>query len=370
VSNILRFLRGALASIRRSGAFQPPAPFRPIATLLLLLLALALPLSTLAQTKRPSSKTSANASVHALFDESNLEAARTFAGSALKQNPRDLDAFFVEMEASALEADTPAVLDAALRLLELKTAQTDDRVAIAAARIHDLAANTQEFRDVLPRIEAVLARPHVQAHTLQAALVKAAMDGVAEVKIEQVTRQAGILTDWRVAGPFGEYPDLDFPRAWPPQHDQLMGSASDGHRVELLRFDDGQFHLPEYFGKSGVFYAMAEANSVSGEFVVRAGNSGTLEVFVDGESVLRQDSRFRVTAATAEHTVRLKAGTHTVLVKFLPAALPFRISIDRVVNAPASAKNRPASVPGSEAEYVAAAREYWSGNASGAIAAI
>lgn len=322
--------------------------------------------SSLIAVSQPKRAVAIPAFAQALFERSDLPAARAGAQAALKQNPRNVDAQFVEMEAAALEADTPAVLDAAVRLIEIRTAQHDDRVAIAAARINDLAANTEEFRAVLPRIEAALLRPHAQAFLLRSALLKAAMDGLRDVNASHVAGEAGILTDWRAAGPFGEYPNLDFPRAWPPQRDQLMGGASDGHRVELFRFDDGEFRLPEYFGKSGVYYAMAESNA-AGQAIVRTESAGTIEVFVDGESVLRQDGRFRVTPATATQAIRLKPGTHKVLVKFLATAVPFRVSIERGTNVPTSAKG--GQIWGTEAQYVAAAKKFWEGDHAGAITA-
>jgi tetratricopeptide (TPR) repeat protein len=325
-------------------------------------------LSAVAQANKPTSIRFAQA----FFEKSDLEGARREAKLALRKNPRNVEALFVEMEAAALEADTPAVLDAALHLLEIRPAQNDDRVAIAAARIHDLAANTQEFRAILSRLEAVLARPHAQAYRLRAALLKAAMDGLPGVNVPQVARDAGILTDWRAVGPFGEHPNLDFPRAWPPQQDELRGDTSGGHRIELFRFDDGNFRLPEYFGKTGVFYAMAEANFAAGETVVRVETPGTLEVFVDGASVLRQDSRFNVTPATATQTVRLKPGTHKVLVKFLAKALPFRVSLEHEGISPTSAKRRQmwGTMSEAEAQYVSAARKYWDGDFDGAIAGL
>lgn len=305
--------------------------------------------------------------VQAFFEQSDLEGARAGAKAALKRNPRDVEALFIEMEAAALEADTPAVLDAAVRLQEVRGAQTDDRTAIAAARINDLAANTQEFRAVLPRIEAVLTRPHAQAYLLRAALLKAALDGLREIHAAQVARDAGILTDWRAAGPFGQYPNLDFDRAWPPQDDELMGSASDGKKVELFRFDDGNFRLPDYFGTSGVFYAMSETSD-TGEVMLRAESAGTVEVFVDGESVWRQDSRFEVTPPTEPRLLKLKPGTHKVLVKFLATAVPFRVSLQRG-SLPKSAKGGQTWGSNIGAQYVTAARKYWEGDYGGAIEA-
>ena len=300
----------------------------------------------------------------ALFEHSLLEASRAQARLALRGNPRNVDALFVEMEAAALEVDTPSVLDAALRILAIPSAQQDQRAAIAAARVYDLAANTREFVKVLPRVQALVTHDHAQAEVLRAALVKAGMDGARAVNVAAETKAAGILTDWRAAGPFGEYANLDFNRAWPPQRDLLMGSASDGQQVELFHFDDGTFRLPGYFGHDGVFYAMSRVEVGGGAFDLRVESAGTLEVFVDGKAVLRHDSRFREMPEVAHATVHLERGAHTVLVKFLNTAEPFRVAL-----AKRSAVRTNVAAGAIDAPYVAASAKFWEGDYAGAVSA-
>ncbi|MGZ4831386.1 MAG: hypothetical protein ACXVZQ_00570, partial [Terriglobales bacterium] len=92
----------------------------------------------------------------ALFEDSQLDRARQRAQEELRQNPGDVEGLFVEMEAAALEVDTTAELNAALKLCESRGAmQRDPRVNIAAARVLDLAANTQDFIAAIPRIQAM-----------------------------------------------------------------------------------------------------------------------------------------------------------------------------------------------------------------------
>lgn len=299
------------------------------------------------------------------FEHSLLDTSRAQARQALRADPRNLDALFVEMETAALEADTPAELDAAIRILSIPTAERDARSAIAAARINDLAANSQEFSRILPRLLAIVGRRHPQDEMLRNALLKAGMDGLKGVNVTAEAKAAGLLTDWRAAGPFGEYANLDFNRAWAPQRDLLMGSASDGQRIELFHFDDGMFRLPDYFGTGGVFYAMSQVDVPGGAFDLRVESAGTLEVFVDGKSIVRHDSRFRVTATVAHAAIHLERGTHTVLVKFLNSAQPFRVAM---VRGTAVAPDEVIS-SGPEAKYVAASQKFWDGDYAGAVSA-
>ena len=326
---------------------------------------LLLATSAMAAPPAPATRRSQPTYESTFFEHSLLDASRTQARAALRRNPRSVDALFVEMEAAALEADTPAVLDAALRMLAVSSAQHDERAAIAAGRVHDLAANTQEFIRVLPRLRALLARPNSQAEVLRLALVKAGMDGLRAVNVAAEAKSAGLLTDWRAAGPFGEYANLDFNRAWPPQRDLLMGEASDGRRIELFHYSDGVFHLPAYFANDGVFYAMSQTDTAAGAYEIRVESAGTLEVFVDGKPVLRHDSRFRVIPEITSAAVRLGRGTHTVLVKFLSSAQPFRVAVTR---GRAARLDAVASNP-IEAQYVAASRKFWEGDYAGAVGA-
>jgi tetratricopeptide (TPR) repeat protein len=314
----------------------------------------------------------------ALFEDSQLDRARQRAQEELRQNPGDVEGLFVEMEAAALEVDTTAELNAALKLCESRaTMQRDPRVNIAAARVLDLAANTQDFVAATPRIQAMLApgvrrgQAHPQASYLRAALVVAAADGAPGINLEKMAREAGLMTEWRVAGPFGNYPNLEFDQHWSPERDSLRPAVSEGHAVERLHFDDGMFRLPSYFSRSGVFYAAADANvTAARELVVRVESAGTLEVLIDGAVVVRKDDRFRVSPEIAWRTVELRPGAHRVLVKFLASAAPFRVAlVPAMADAPPKARaTAPDYAP--ESTYIALAQKYWAGDYGGVITSL
>ncbi len=308
----------------------------------------------------------------ALFEDSHLDHARHLAQEDLRSNPGDIEALFIEMEAAALEADTAAELNAAMKLCELRPSKQEDaRITIAASRVLELAANTEEFRAVIPRLQSRLAlagyRDERNAFlaSLRSALVAASADGAPLINAEKEVREAGLMTEWRVAGPFGNYPNLEFDQHWQPEHDSLLQPASEGRPVEHLHFDDGQFRLPSYFPKSGVLYAASEISlKSSDQFLVRVESGGTLEVLVDGAVALRNDDRFRLTPKSAWRELKLKSGTHHVVVKFLASAAPFRLAI--IPAAPQPSQKRTIEYA-PEAAYVGAAQKYWAGDYSGLI---
>ncbi|MGA8877415.1 MAG: hypothetical protein WB555_17895, partial [Candidatus Korobacteraceae bacterium] len=118
----------------------------------------------------------ARLAARALFAESNLDRARLLSGRALARDPQDAEAFFVRMEVAAMQVDDASMLQAAIALCEIGSgARGDPRVQLAAARLREAAANTSNFRNVIPRLQALLANSPEPWPDLLEALLKAAM---------------------------------------------------------------------------------------------------------------------------------------------------------------------------------------------------
>jgi hypothetical protein len=319
-----------------------------------------------------------SAAAVALFVNSNLDSARSLAAAALRKNPADPDALFVEMEAAALEADSKGEFQAALRLCETGSASADQRPLIAAARILDQAGNTSTFRTAVPRIRRLIAAGGTPSNLLRTALVAAAADGLPGLSSLDLARESGLITDWRAAGPFGNYPNVAFDRVFAPEYDNLAQANYNGRVVEAFRFYDGKFNLPDYFSTTGVFYAASDLNLVSaGEYRLRAESGGTLEIFLDGASVLKKDDRWHATPEIAWTTLRLSPGTHKLLVKFLPTAAPFRVALiatddhhgpAATANPAVSASSVVPAIADPESSYVSAALRFWMGDYDATIA--
>lgn len=158
------------------------------------------------------------------------------------------------------------------------------------------------------------------------------------------SRDAGLLTDWHLIGRYGRGP-ADFARTFEPERQagdeaakaeasRASAMASDElpgrRRMPSLRYEmlfaDGTFALPKRLAADkGVFYAVSCTYlSDDGEWNVYLESSGQAEVFVDGRRVLKSDAS--PTGAQRE-TIRSARGYHTVLVKFLAQAAPFRVAI-------------------------------------------
>jgi hypothetical protein len=262
------------------------------------------------------------------------------------------------MEAAALQLETPAELDYALRLCERWG--TDSRATIAASRILEASGNTAEFRSIVPRLRALISANPPQANTLRAALIAAADDGLPQIDRAALARDSGLLTDWRVAGPFGRFANVAFEKSWPVERDALAAADYDGRTVETFRFDNGTFRLPDYFSPDGVLYAASRLTLTNAETrILRVESPGTLAVQVDGQIVLTKDDRLQATPETVSTPLRLTAGPHDIVVKFITSAVPFRVA---VVPQPRTDDDKPYAASDVERAYVSASERFWAGD--------
>ena len=316
---------------------------------------------------------------HALFLRSDVEQARALAAQALRRDHADVRALFVAMEADALAADTRPLLDAALRLCETRRADVrvnDDRVNIAAARVLEQAANTAAFRESVPRIQRLLALTPAspQAPYLRAALLAAAHDGVPGLDPATLARAAGIVTHWRINGPFGKRPNVDWEQPWQPESDPHLAPAYGGQKTEDFYFLDGNVGLPSYLrARDGVFYAESTIDAPhAGQFTLRleTASAGTAQLLLDGHSVLIKDDRFSASADIQSVSVRLSAGSHRLLVKFLDSASPWRVTLLALAPSALAVHRKPATALDAEQRYLRAATKYWQGDAAAVIAAL
>ena len=303
------------------------------------------------------------AAAAAFFVKSDFVRAGRLADRALRRDHNDVEALFVRMELAAIAADDGATLDAALRLCEAgASAPGDVRVRLAAVRVRELAANTADFRAILPQVEALVTNSTEPLPDLQAALLNAALDGTPGLDAAALARDAGILTDWRIVGPLGSRPLLDLDRQFIAPSDDLALSSYQNHPVENFQFIDGWIRLPDYFSRHGVFYAAGRfASLTNATWKLQVASGGRLEVYVDGQRVLRTGGSSRL------YTARFQApaGPHGVLVKFAGSAAPLRVAVTRYSDPERSPLRANLSLE--EAAYLLAAEHYVDGEAAAAI---
>ncbi len=164
------------------------------------------------------------------------------------------------------------------------------------------------------------------------------------------SKESGLLTDWRVAGPFGKLPDLE--RAWAPERDQLRKMHYGDERIVNLQFPNGRFELPARFARRGVFYASSEVWVPNGgEWRVYAETAGSMVVFVDGKRLIQRSPSDLKTTSEVLH---LEHGNHRILVKFVAEAAPFHVAVMPQTGGLRKRNNKPNLHETAESQYTSA----------------
>ncbi|HKD15986.1 MAG TPA: DUF3857 domain-containing protein [Candidatus Angelobacter sp.] len=260
------------------------------------------------------------------FSKLDIDSARKEAEQILARDPRNSLALFVRMEVAELEAQTGAVLDSALRLCRTQAPRSVQEVA--SARVLVNAGNTQAFRQILHNLRAAARQENDCAFNLRMALVAAAADGDSTLNLEQAAASAGLLTRWRMAGPFGRYSNADFDSRWEPESDRFSHAYYGKRQTEEFLFRDGFVRLPDYFLTPGILYAASDLElSQPQTSLLEVLGPGPYAVFLDGKLVLTHDTRYIAAASRDSIELKLNSGKHRVMVKFNEDAAPFRVAI-------------------------------------------
>ncbi|MCU1256421.1 MAG: hypothetical protein JWM83_2720 [Candidatus Angelobacter sp.] len=309
----------------------------------------------------------------------NLADASESTDVRLRHAPKDAVALFVRMETAELQERPELVLDSALRLCALPAAAQLHE--LASNRVLQHAANSWTFNSFLRRVKSTAATHNSCTFNLRLAMVAAATDG-ANVDLDMAAHSSGVLTRWRIAGPFGRYNNVDFERRWPPEtegffraaystdldsttlkeHPLAASAKGDLSRImpERFWFRNGMVTLPEYFPPSGIFYAASDI-----EVPTRSNSrldvlsSGSYEIFVDGKSALLHDVRYASGPSRDSSSLSLEAGHHRILVKFTPDAAPFSASVHPNFEI---LQQKQSSLPPSLEQYAEALAAYFRGD--------
>ena len=172
-------------------------------------------------------------------------------------------------------------------------------------------------------------------------------------------RESGLLTDWRIVGPFGLHALSDFDREWAPERDGVSRTNYGSRKVESFQFADGQVKLPSRLAHDGVVYAASEVYIHSaGDWRLFLESGGTLSVYIDGVKVLTRDDRQAAQPTTLRSDLTLSRGDHRVMVKLLNGTASFRLAIMAPTGGLRPHPNIP-SVHRPDSEYAPAALPDW-----------
>lgn len=166
-----------------------------------------------------------------------------------------------------------------------------------------------------------------------------------------ISKDSGLLTDFRFVGPFGKRTDFD--RTWAPERDQLKKSRYGSDRVLNLQFVTGKFELPSDRKGKGIYYASSEVwLPTAGDWRLYAETAGGMVVFIDGKPAIRRTGQRDL--QTTSEVFHLGRGTHHILVKFDSAAAPFHLAVMPETGALPGRSNKPNIYRSQDTQYTSA----------------
>ena len=176
----------------------------------------------------------------------------------------------------------------------------------------------------------------------------------AELDQLHVSKDSGLLTDWRLVGPFGKTDD--FEHIWAPERDQLSKPRYGTDRVQSFEFVTGKFELPAAAAHKpkGIYYASSEVWLPNGgDWRLYAETAGAMIVFLDGKPAIHRTGKKHDLQTTSE-VVHLAHGTHRIVVKFEAAAAPFHLAVMPETGGLPTRNNKPHIHTSPESQYTSA----------------
>ncbi len=254
-------------------------------------------------------------------------------GRALALAPHDERLLYLTAARAELHGHPSVALERYLDAIDAASRSDLDTAPFvaesAAAGVEDLADVVHGWRATAePRLAARDADPgHIGAaarHVVGRILADIAYRAGDVDRAAQISSAHGCLATLRAAGPFGPRDLLGFDRRFPPEEtDGPLAASYDlgpGRGVRETRDLDARgcaVHLgagPVVGG--GVTYAEGFVDVPrAGRYIVRLETPNSVELFLDGRSVVRLDHRVEPLVRVTFHRIELAAGRHELTVK-------------------------------------------------------
>ncbi|MGH9487642.1 MAG: DUF3857 domain-containing protein [Terriglobales bacterium] len=239
---------------------------------------------------------------------------------------------FVRIVSAYSHGSDRAMLEAALRLSQ--SAPNDVATELAVRELSGQLENQgRELLYALPSLEHALREPlsdPATSYMLGRSLLAAVHAPGLELTQAEAMQLAGRLPHWQLWGPFGDYSNLAFDRAFPiEKHIDTSYQADFGPATNPPRQRQPQnytsvgsgVHFPSDWDDEGVDYAITYVHVARPVPVqVRFYAEASAELMINGSSVMRNDRRSSYAPATAAAAVELAAGWNRVVVKLGGAA--------------------------------------------------
>lgn len=133
-------------------------------------------------------------------------------------------------------------------------------------------------------------------------------------------RGGGYPVEWRIVGPFGEYPNLAFLSKWQPERDRALKPRYKDATRELRRreYSSPNGFFQPYWARRGVYYAETILGSASqSEVILRVSFPFPVAVFLNRRCVYSKDAVRNYTPLVEYVALSLSPGDNRLLMKCL-----------------------------------------------------
>ncbi len=262
----------------------------------------------------------------------DLKAAWPQLLRALEGSPRDQRLHLAAGVHAGLHGKQARALDHYLRAIELAAHSQSPLAAhiseVTAGAVAGMQDSVTGYRDrVQSRLSPLLSDQRRLAapshHAASKLLIELAYRRGDLSEVQRLAKRAGCITEWRVAGPFGPRVLLGFDG----EHAARPGAALDdrydlgpGRGLRSTRHAEARGCNVNLGGgpvaMGGTSYAQAYWQVPrQGQYVLRVETPNSVELFIDGRSLLRLDRRKQPTAVVTYVPLGLKPGRREITVK-------------------------------------------------------
>jgi len=255
-------------------------------------------------------------------DRRHNQNARQLFEKALESQPENVWARYGLCVIDEIKGDFDGVLSNSLLLCE--SAPSHPLALLAVLNLRDLFGKVGDFNRRVETVLRTLLAEKRSASIQFDEMCREILSAIARSRgdadeLKGLVRERGYITDWRIIGPFGEFPHLSFLSKWKPESDRVLYSQYKvGERVlKPKRYSPeyGRLHPP--WIKRGVYYAEAFLRSPSTqEVILRIPSYFPVELFLNNDCVYSKDTIRNYRPATEYVKVRLSPGYNRLLLKF------------------------------------------------------
>ncbi len=256
-------------------------------------------------------------------DQRHNQKARQLFETALDSEPENAWARYGLCLVDEIKGDFDSVLSNSLILCESSPAHPLGLLALLNVRslFGQLAHFNEPVETALRTLLEENRSGSVQFDEICREILSAISRGKGDAEeVMRLVGEGGYVTEWRIVGPFGEFPNLSFLSKWQPESDRALNSRyrNDDRVLKSRHYSSEYGWLRPRWLKRGVYYAEVFLRSRSSkEVVLRISSRSAVELFLNNHRIYTKDTIRSYPPITEYVKASLSPGYNRLLLKFL-----------------------------------------------------